>query len=131
MSKETIIVNFIIQELKSKHTFLKKYTNWAILSHVTQNLEFSCQTRKWAPKVRSVDRLPITDFKLDYGSHYPNGSWTNFWVRCHHLLLVTTRSTQQNVYFWSRKYVALPKGPIICINFEGPILGLLFLAHFF
>ena len=30
--KQNIIVNFIIQKLKNKHTFLKKYTNWAILS---------------------------------------------------------------------------------------------------
>ena len=28
-----IIVNFIIQKLKSKHTFLKKYTNWAKLGN--------------------------------------------------------------------------------------------------
>ena len=31
MSKKTIIVNFIIQKLKSKQTSLKKYTNWAKL----------------------------------------------------------------------------------------------------
>ena len=29
---KNIIVNFIIQQLKNKHTFLKKYTNWAKLS---------------------------------------------------------------------------------------------------
>ena len=28
-------------KLKSKHTSLKKYTNWAKLSHVTQDLEFT------------------------------------------------------------------------------------------
>ena len=30
--KQNIIVNSIIQKLKNKHTFLKKYTNWAKLS---------------------------------------------------------------------------------------------------
>ena len=30
--KENIIVNFILQELKNKHTFSKKSTNWAKLS---------------------------------------------------------------------------------------------------
>ena len=38
--KNNIIVNFIIQKLKNKHISLKKYTDWAILGHVTQNLEF-------------------------------------------------------------------------------------------
>ena len=30
--KQNIVVTFIIQKLKNKHTFLKKYTNWAKLS---------------------------------------------------------------------------------------------------
>ena len=30
--KQNIIVNVIIQQLKNKHIFLKKYTNWAKLS---------------------------------------------------------------------------------------------------
>ena len=54
--KKTIILNFIIQKLKSKHTSLKKYTNWAMLSHVTQNLEFSCETRKWGPYTANMCR---------------------------------------------------------------------------
>ena len=40
-----IIVNFIIQKLKNKHTFLKKLPNWAKLSHVTHDLEFSSWPR--------------------------------------------------------------------------------------
>ena len=50
MSKKHIIVNFIIQKLKNKHISLKKYTDWATLGHVTQNLEFWFQCRKCAPK---------------------------------------------------------------------------------
>ena len=47
MSKK--IVNFVIQKLKSKHTSLKKYTNWAKLSHVTQDLECtSWPIKLWA-----------------------------------------------------------------------------------
>ena len=38
--KKHIIVNFIIQRLKNKHISIKKYTDWAILGHVTQNSEF-------------------------------------------------------------------------------------------
>ena len=48
--KKNIIVNFIIQKLKNKHISLKKYTDWAILDHVTQNLEFWFQYRKCAPR---------------------------------------------------------------------------------
>ena len=32
-------MNFNIQKLRIKHTFLKINTNWAMLSHVTQDLE--------------------------------------------------------------------------------------------
>ena len=39
--KKIIFVNFIIQNLKSKHSSLKKYTNWGKLSHMTQDLEFT------------------------------------------------------------------------------------------
>ena len=49
VKKRNIIVNFIIQKLKNKHISLKKYTDWAILGHVTQNLEFWFQCRKCAP----------------------------------------------------------------------------------
>ena len=38
--KEHIIVNFIILKLKNKHISLKKYADWAILGHVTQNFEY-------------------------------------------------------------------------------------------
>ena len=48
--KKNIVVIFIIQKLKIKHISLKKYTDWAILGYVTQNLEFWFQ-RKCAPKV--------------------------------------------------------------------------------
>ena len=36
-----IIVNFVIQKLKSKHTSCAKYTNCGKLSHVAQDLEFT------------------------------------------------------------------------------------------
>ena len=38
----------IIQKLKNS---LKKYTNWAILGHGTQNLEFSSWTTSFGPKL--------------------------------------------------------------------------------
>ena len=34
--KQNIIENFIIKKLKNKHTFLKKYTNWAKLSSLEE-----------------------------------------------------------------------------------------------
>ena len=51
MSKRHIIVNFVIQKLKNKHISLKKYTDWAILGHVTQNLEFWNSVQKMCPLV--------------------------------------------------------------------------------
>ena len=52
--KKNIIVNFVIQKSTNKHISLKKYTDWAILGHVTQNLEFWFQCRKCAPKSFSI-----------------------------------------------------------------------------
>ena len=49
--KKTIIVNFIIQKLKSKHTSLKKYTNWAKLIH------FSFFLREWEEKKPNISHL--------------------------------------------------------------------------
>ena len=51
--KKNIIVNFIIQKLKNKHISIKKYTDWAILGHVKQYLEFWFQCRKGAPKIHN------------------------------------------------------------------------------
>ena len=52
----------IVQKLKSKHTSLKNYTNWAKLSHVTQDLEFMyLLTHKlWAMVVRLSHIRPKT-----------------------------------------------------------------------
>ena len=47
--KKHIIVIFVIQKLENKYISLKKYTDWAILGHVTENLEFWFQRRKCAP----------------------------------------------------------------------------------
>jgi hypothetical protein len=47
--KQNIILNFIIQELKNNYTFLKKLPNWAKLSHVTRDLEFSSFPRSFGP----------------------------------------------------------------------------------
>ena len=41
---KNIIMNFIIQKLKSKHTFLKKYTNWAQLINPAYNYKFQLKT---------------------------------------------------------------------------------------
>ena len=63
------IVNFIIHKLKNKHISLKKCTDWAILGHVTQNLEFWFQCRKCAPEICKDFKLsPRTSlFSLKYG----------------------------------------------------------------
>ena len=47
--KQTIIVNFIIQKLKSKHTFLKKYTNWAKLLYFSLVLRGENKNKYFAP----------------------------------------------------------------------------------
>ena len=46
--KKNIIKNFIIQKLKSKHTSLKKYTNWAKLIY------FSLVLREWEEKKPNI-----------------------------------------------------------------------------
>ena len=48
MSKKYIIVNFFIQKLKSKHTCLKKYTNWAKLIYF---LSFWGNERRKKPNI--------------------------------------------------------------------------------
>ena len=47
-------MNSIIQKLKNKHISLKKYTDWAILGHVTQNLELTSLTTSCEPIKESV-----------------------------------------------------------------------------
>ena len=64
MSKKNIIVNFTIQKLKNKHISLKKYTNWAILGHVTQNLEFTSRTTSCEPK-KSRNKRPFCGFSFE------------------------------------------------------------------
>ena len=44
--KKNIIVKFIIQKLKSKHTSLKKYTNWAKLINPAHTYKFQLKTTK-------------------------------------------------------------------------------------
>ena len=44
-----IIVNSIIQKLKNKHTFLKKYTNWAKLSSLILTEQEETNTKYFAP----------------------------------------------------------------------------------
>ena len=46
--KQNIIVNFIIQKLKNKHTSLKKYTNWAKLSSLILTEREETKTRYFA-----------------------------------------------------------------------------------
>ena len=45
-----IIVHFIIQKLKNKHTFLKKYTNCAKLCSLVLTEQKETQTRYFADK---------------------------------------------------------------------------------
>ena len=40
--------------MKSKHTSLKKYKNWAKLSHVTQDLEFTSWPRSCGPVLQQL-----------------------------------------------------------------------------
>ena len=55
--KENIIVHFIIQKLKNKHTFLKKYTNWAKLNPLILTEREETKTRYFAPKSHYGPRL--------------------------------------------------------------------------
>ena len=58
-----IIVNFIIQKLKSEHTSLKEYTNWAKLIH------FSLVLREREEKknqiFRTIESLPLDIMKRE------------------------------------------------------------------
>ena len=54
-----IIVNFIIQKLKNKHTFLKKYTNWAKLSSLVLREQEETKNRYFAP-VRTLLIAPLS-----------------------------------------------------------------------
>ena len=47
--KQNIIVNFIIQKLKNKHTFLKKMPNWAKLSSLILREREETNTKYFAP----------------------------------------------------------------------------------
>ena len=44
--KNPIILNFIIQKLKNKHTSLNKYTNWAKLINTAYTYKFQLKTTK-------------------------------------------------------------------------------------
>ena len=50
--KQNTIVNSIIQKLKNKHTFLKKYTNWGKLSSLILTEQEETKTRYFAPKLQ-------------------------------------------------------------------------------
>ena len=45
LRKVSLFFNFIIQKLKNKHTFLKKYTNWAKLSSLILTDQEETKTR--------------------------------------------------------------------------------------
>ena len=48
--KQNIIVYFIFQKLKNKHTFPKEYTNWAKLSSLNLTEREETKTKYFAPK---------------------------------------------------------------------------------
>ena len=50
LCQTNIIVNFIIQELKNKHTFPQKYTNWAKLSSLNLTEREETKNKYFAPK---------------------------------------------------------------------------------
>ena len=58
--KKNIIVNFIIQKLKSKHTSLKKYTNWAKLIY------FSLVLREREEKTPQIFRTLAVAKRFSY-----------------------------------------------------------------
>ena len=59
-----IIVDFIIQKLKNKHTSLKKYTNRAKLSSLVLREQEETKTRYFAPMAQaSSARTQHLDFK--------------------------------------------------------------------
>ena len=70
-----IIVNFVIQKLKSKHTSLKKYTNWDKLkpspssqwSHVW---DFFCISFVWLHSLREVSQTKLMQKKSRTELHW-------------------------------------------------------------
>jgi hypothetical protein len=80
--KKNIIVNFIIQKLKNKDISLKKYTDWAILGHVTQNLEFTSWTTSCEPmrdsEVSEAHSLVSGCFGSDGGQNAKNNQFLTY-----------------------------------------------------
>ena len=89
--KFEIIVNFIIQKLKNKHTFLKKYINWAMLSSLVLREQEETKTKYFAPKSTKFGGN-FTGFLLTlcpfFNQWRPNGiritHYRLFWMRMTH-----------------------------------------------
>ena len=91
--KKNIIVNFIIQKLKSKYTSLQKYTNWAKLINPAYTYKFQLKTtiNRWT---RPVSCYVLIHFHV---IHQPN------WMRhnAHHSPC-TSITVAVFVWFWSK-----------------------------
>ena len=120
-SKKYIIVNFIIQKLKSKHTSLKKYTNWDKLSCLslyiflsfwgnerrenqifrTKGCEFF-HRKRWQKKSSSHDS---TTSQENYWKSQRFGSWQQGTSSSH----VITNSVKLRIYdfFYTKFYLPI------------------------
>ena len=76
--KQNIIVNFIVQILKNKHTFDKKYTNWAKLNPLILTEQEETKTRYFPPikTVSTIVRPANNRWKFLFSRHRSK-TWTD------------------------------------------------------
>ena len=79
--KQNIIVNFIIQKLKNKHTFPKKSKNWGKLSSLNFTEREETKSKYFAPMLLwSFSRLEVRDNQdMDKGPSFP---FSVLWAVC-------------------------------------------------
>ena len=76
--KQNIIVSFIIQKLKNKRTFLKKYTNWAKLNPLILTEQEETKSRYFPPikTVSTIVRPANNRWKFLFSRHRSK-TWTD------------------------------------------------------
>ena len=77
MSKKSICN--IIQKLKSKHTSLKKYTNWAKLIYFLLVLR-EREEKYFAPKIETTENTWVDNDSLLFPEYHMSGFFYTFWI---------------------------------------------------
>ena len=80
-NKTYVIVNFIIQKLKNKHSFPKKSKNWGKLSSLNLTKQEETKSKYFAPMLLwSFSRLEVRDNQdMDKGPSFP---FSVLWAVC-------------------------------------------------